>query len=67
MHICSFTIPFKKIYACSMVFVECIICFVELKEASSYSYSSSSSHLVLLSHEASHNTTKLKCGTNFIA
>ena len=66
MHICSFTIPFKKICACSMVFVECIICFVELKEASSYS-SSSSSHLVLLSHEASHNTTKLKCGTNFIA
>ena len=64
MHICSFTIPFKKICACSMVFVECIICFGELKEASS---SSSSSHLVLLSHEASHNTTKLKCGTNFIA
>ena len=41
---CSFTIHFKIISACSKVFVECTICFGELKEAFSFFFSVSVTH-----------------------
>ena len=44
---------FKKIRVCSKVFVECIVYFGELKEASSF-------QSVSLTHEASPHTDKLK-------
>ena len=44
---------FKKISVCFKVFVECIVCFGGLKEASSF-------QLVPLTHETSPNTNKLK-------
>ena len=46
---------FKEIHSFSKVFVVCITCFGELKEASS-----SSLQLAPLTHEASLNTKKLK-------
>ena len=55
---CSFTIPFEKFNACSKVFVECIICFGELKEASSPSPSSSSWLASQFNPKAYYNTTK---------
>ena len=38
MRTCSFIIHLKEINVCSKVFVECTICYDELKEASSSSF-----------------------------
>ena len=55
MNACSFTIHLKKISECPKVFVECLICFGELEEASSSSFQSTP-----LVHETSPNTKTLK-------
>ena len=55
MNTCSFIMHFKKSSECSKAFVECTICFGELREVSSTSF-----QLAPLTHEASHNTKELK-------
>ena len=54
MNTCSFTTHFKNICAHFNVFVECMICFDELKEASTSSF-----QLTPLSPKASPTTKKL--------
>ena len=55
MNTCSFIIHCKNISACSMLFVECIMCYGELKEAST-----SSSQQAPLTFEAFLTAKKLK-------
>ena len=59
MNTCLFTIHFKKTSVCSKVFVECIIYFGELEEASSYSLLLLLIFSQPLNPETSHNTKKL--------